>query len=133
MKSPSELLARYCELVDAGDFDGVGRLFSNGAIVDEQGREIARGAEAVAAFYASTVITYDGSPRTKHLVLNTVFETETVARSSFLVMQALDGFPLQPIITGRYHDTFVETPDGWGFMERRFSVDLVGDLSRHLR
>jgi hypothetical protein len=133
VNTPSEVLIRYCELVDAGDFDGVGRLFGDGAIADDQGREIARGPDAVAAFYASTVITYDGSPRTKHLVLNTVFETETVARSSYLVLQALDDFPLQPIISGQYHDTFVSTPEGWGFAERRFSVDLVGDLSRHLR
>jgi hypothetical protein len=133
VNTPQELLVAYCERIDAGDFDGVGELFSEGSIADDQGRQIARGAEAVAAFYRSTVILHDGSPRTKHLVLNTVFDEEAVARSSYLVLQALDGFGLQPIICGGYRDTFSRTPEGWRFAERRFSVDLVGDLSRHLR
>lgn len=57
------------------------------------------------------------------------------ARSSYVVLQALDGFPLQPIITGRYVDRFARThtDDGsWHFLERRFHVDLVGDLTHHL-
>ena len=40
--------------------------------------------------------------------------------------------PLQPIITGRYHDTFERHDGRWHFAERRFFVDLVGDLSQHL-
>ena len=60
-------------------------------------------------------------------------ERSIVARSSYLVLQALDGvLPLQPIIAGRYVDTFTLTDDGWTWTERRFSVDLLGDLSHHL-
>ena len=131
------LLAHYCELVDQGDFEGVGKAFADGRLVDSSGRELARGADAVAEFYRSSEILYDGSPRTKHLVLNTIFEPDgdaVVARSSYLVLQALEDFPLQPIITGRYVDRFERDGDGpWYFTERRFIVDLVGDLSRHLR
>lgn len=54
-----------------------------------------------------------------------------VAYSSYVVLMATDGLPLQPIITGGYVDTFA--PDGgWHFTERRFHVDQVGDLSHHL-
>lgn len=55
------------------------------------------------------------------------------APSSFLVLQATDGLPLQPIITGRYVDRF--EPDdagGWRWAERRFTADLVGHLGHHL-
>src|SRR5690606_29171946 len=45
------LLGEYCERIDLGDFDGVGALFAEGALADEHGAELARGAEAVAAFY----------------------------------------------------------------------------------
>jgi 3-phenylpropionate/cinnamic acid dioxygenase small subunit len=132
-----ELLARYCDLMDAGDWDGVGELFANGCLADEHGNELARGAPEVADFYRKGTILHDGSPRTKHLVLNTVISEAAdgmVARSSYLVLQALDEFRLQPIITGRYIDRFERDPEGrWGFSERRFIVDLVGDLSRHLR
>jgi hypothetical protein len=91
----------------------------------------------VAAFLRGTVALHEGSPRTKHLVLNTVIEPAAAgsakARSSFLVLQALDGFELRPIITGRYFDRFERTGAGaWHFAERRFVVDLTGDLSRHM-
>ena len=135
------LLGRYCELIDAGDFDGVGTLFADGALAADDGAELARGADAVAAFYRRGTRLHDGSPRTKHLVTNTVFESdpegapEVWVRSSYLVLQAVDGAPLQPIITGRYRDRFARSEDGageWHFAERRFTVDLLGDLSRHL-
>lgn len=132
------LLGRYCERIDAGDFDGVGALFADGALTDEHGTELARGAEAVAAFYAGTTRRHDdGTPRTKHVVADTVLEPQAddvvVARSSYVVLQAIDGLPLQPIIAGRYVDRFERGPGGaWRFAERRFLVDLTGDLSRHL-
>jgi hypothetical protein len=131
------LLGQYCERIDAGDFEGVGALFERGCLADEQGNELARGAEAVAAFYAATEKLHGGSPRTKHLVTNTAIEEEDagmlVARSSYVVLQAVDGLPLQPIIAGRYVDRFERDGLGWHFSERRFLVDLTGDLSQHLK
>jgi hypothetical protein len=49
-----------------------------------------------------------------------------------MVFQALEEFPLQPIIGVRYHDRFARTGAGWRFAERRIDTRLVGDLSRHL-
>ena len=131
------LLAVYCERIDVGDFAGVGALFEHGALADEAGHELARGSEAVTAFYATGTKLHDGSPRTKHLVTNVILDVDedagtAAARSSYLVLQQVQEEPLQPIITGRYHDTFERADAGWRFVERRFLVDLVGDLSRHL-
>jgi hypothetical protein len=133
------LLGRYCERIDAGDFDGVGALFGEtGVVADDRGRVLARGATGIAAFYASTTRRHaDGTPRTKHLVVDTVLsvvgEDAIEARSSYVVLQADDGLPLQPIIAGRYVDTFVVSSSGtWSWKERRFFVDLLGDLSHHL-
>jgi len=131
------LLGEYCERIDAGDFVGVGALFEHGALADDSGRELARGAEAVAAFYAAGTLLHDGSPRTKHLVTNTVLDVDdterrATARSSYLVLQQVGSGPLQPIITGRYHDSFERRDGAWRFVERRFFVDLVGDLGAHL-
>ncbi len=131
-----DLLGRYCELVDGADWDGVGELFTFGVLTDERGTELARGIADVAAFYRDSVQLHDGRPGTKHLVTNVVIESQgaerIVSRSSYLVLQALDDFPLQPIISGRYRDTFVRTGSGWAFAERSFTADLFGDLSRHL-
>jgi hypothetical protein len=133
------LLATYCERIDGGDFAGVGQLFLRGGLADEQGNVFATGAEAVADVFRNQVIVYDdGTPSTKHLVVNTVFESlgdeVAVARSSYVVFQAAGEVPLRPIITGRYRDTFRRHgEDGWSFFERRFFVDLAGDLSLHLK
>jgi hypothetical protein len=40
---------------------------------------------------------------------------------------------LQPIVSGRYHDSFERRDGRWRFAERRVRTDLVGDVSRHLR
>lgn len=129
----SHLLALYAERIDAADFDGVGELFAQGELCAGDGPAFARGAVAVAAFYRATVQLHDGSPRTKHLVTNLVIDGAT-ARSSYVVLQQVGDGPLQTIITGRYEDRFARALDGpgWCFEQRRFYVDLVGDLSQHL-
>lgn len=140
------LLGRYCERMDAGDFAGVGALFARGGLAGGDGPPFVAGAEAVAAFYTEGTRSHRGGPATKHLVSGTVLteldpEGTITARSSYLVLQAVAGLPLQPIVTGRYVDTFArsghETDDGrdggWYFQLRRFHVDLVGDLTHHLQ
>ena len=131
------LLGSYCDRMDTADWAGVGALFAAGRLTSG-GHVLAEGAEAVAAFYERGTQLHGGSPRTKHLVLNTRLEPgpggTVVARSSYLVLQAVDGeLPLQPMITGRYVDRF-ELADGADavWVERAFEVDLVGDLSHHL-
>jgi SnoaL-like domain len=57
---------------------------------------------------------------------------DATARSSYVVFQAVDGFALQPIITGRYRDQFIRDGATWRFARRQFFVDHVGDLSHHL-
>lgn len=147
----TNLLALYTECIDAADYDAVGDLFAHGDLADAEGNVIAEGATAVADFYRGTVQLHDGSPRTKHLVLNVLLEEpgaqdgaageagkagtgdRAVLRSSYLVLQQVDDQLLQPIITGRYRDAFVRRPgEDWRWERRQFFVDLVGDLGRHL-
>ncbi|QXC63028.1 nuclear transport factor 2 family protein [Aquihabitans sp. G128] len=133
------LLGLYCERIDAGDFAGVGELFARGELAagDLDAPAFVRGAEAIGAFYAKGAKLHDGSPRTKHLVVDTIFEEPAadgtvVVRSSYLVLQAAEGFPLQPLVTGRYVDRFARDDAGaWHFARRHFALDLVGDLSQH--
>jgi hypothetical protein len=132
------LLGLYCERIDAGDFAGVGELFARGGLAAGDGPPFVSGADEVAAFYASGTRLHDGSPRTKHVVADTVLaepdaDGVMVARSSYVVFQATDRLPLQPLITGRYVDRFATDDAGaWHFVERRFLVDQVGDLGDHL-
>jgi ketosteroid isomerase-like protein len=143
MSDPHEqirnLLGRYCELMDAGDFAGLARLFADATLADEHGTVFATGADEVRRMWEAQTIRYDGSPRTRHVTANPVIDVDEPAgeasvTSSYVVFQGVDGFPLQPIVTGRYADRFSRDTDGrWRFAQRRYAVDHVGDLSRHLR
>lgn len=129
------LIVSYAALVDAGDFAGVGKLFADGAFAGSGG--VARGAAAVERMLRDTVIVYeDGTPRTKHVTTNIALEVSgetATARACFTVLQAVPGLSLQTIAAGRYDDSFTRRSGGWGFTERRARVDLVGDVSHHLR
>jgi 3-phenylpropionate/cinnamic acid dioxygenase small subunit len=129
------LLGRYCDLVDAADWAGVGELFAGGRLT-AGGAVLAAGAEEIRRFFERGTRLHDGSPRTKHLVANTQLAVDggvVVARSSYLVLQAAEGDPPVPIVTGRYVDTFeVDASGAVAWRERAFDVDLTGDLSRHL-
>jgi hypothetical protein len=49
------------------------------------------------------------------------------------VLQSTDGFPLQIVAAGRYHDAFERVGGRWRFSYRDYTLfDLQGDLSRHL-
>lgn len=132
------LLGTYCRLIDAGDFAGVGALFARATLRDPSGAVIATGAAETEALYTATTKRHaDGTPRTQHLVVNTAFDDdlrddEAVARSSYVVLQALPGGSLQPIIAGSYVDSFARDAAGWHFTDRTFAVGLTGDLSSHL-
>lgn len=153
MTSPHEairnLLGRYCELIDAGDFDGLADLLAGAVLKEASGREVARGRDQVARLYESTTKRHaDGTPRTRHLTANSIIDVDeaagtATARSAYVVFQATDAVALQPIISGRYHDRFARTDDGtdhdgtddagtWAFTERTIHVDLTGDLGDHL-
>ena len=132
------LLYRYAELVDAGDFDGMADLLAQATVggFDDPGG--VRGRDGIARLFHTTTVRHeDGTPRTKHVTTNVIVEVDeggetATARAYFTVFQALPGMPLQPIVAGRYRDRFALGPVGWAFTERRFAVDLVGDVSRHL-
>src|SRR5258708_4825390 len=86
----------------------------------------------------SLIVYDDGTPRTKHITTNVAIEVDekagtAVARSYFTALQAAPDLPLQPIVSGRYHDRFERRDGQWRFVERRVRTDLVGDVSRHLR
>ncbi len=131
------LLGRYCEAMDAGDWPAVGALFAAARMTEEHGHVVAEGAEAVQALYEGGTHLHGGSPGTRHITAGSIIELDddgrrASVRSSYVVLQAAPGLALQPIISGRYRDRFVDGPDGWCFAERCFLVDQVGDLSHHL-
>ncbi len=134
----ANLVFRYAELIDRGDYDGIGALFAD-AVIGADGSTVEwRGAEAIAAMYVNGTRRYeDGTPRSKHVTTNLIIEVDderahATCRSYYTVLQQTDELPLQPIVAGRYHDEFARVDDQWRFARRTMFVDLVGDLSQHL-
>ncbi|EGD55665.1 nuclear transport factor 2 family protein [Gordonia neofelifaecis] len=139
----SNLIAMYAERIDSGDFAGVGELFADARITSDAGSEVT-GADQVRAMYERWTRRYPddrypdtGTPRTKHLTTNLRIEVDEAAgegtcHSYFTVLQSTPELPLQPIITGRYRDTFRRDGDVWRFASRHMITDYLGDLSGHL-
>ena len=131
------LIAAYAELVDDGDFAGVGRLLADAVFTGGSGS--ARGPQEIEKMLRENVIVYDdGTPRTKHLTTNVAIEVDehagtAAARSHFTVVQAAPGLALQAIVSGRYRDRFERRDGRWRFVERLVRTDRVGDVRGHLR
>jgi hypothetical protein len=133
----TELLYRYAELIDAGDFDGVGQLLARATFAGTRSASTS-GAEAIAELFAMTTRRYPdhgNTPRTRHLVLNPIVDIDNrtaTARSTFCVIQNTETVRLQPIVVGRYFDSFSCDDDGWHFTARQVDVEMIGDISAHL-
>ena len=130
------LIARYAELVDDGDFAGVDALLAHATFIPTAGPVSGRG-DIEKALRDMLIVYDDGTPRTQHLTTNVAIEVDdeagtATARSYVTVLQALPDLPLQPIAAGRYHDRFERRGGEWRFSERRIRITLVGDRSRHL-
>ena len=131
------LVYLYAERIDRGDLAGVAELFRHGRIQAGPG-VVFEGADEVRRMYDGATRLYDdGTPRTKHVTTNVQVDVDEeagsgAARSYYTVFQQTDELPLQPIIAGRYHDTFHLVDGEWWFDTREMFVDLAGDLSHHL-
>jgi 3-phenylpropionate/cinnamic acid dioxygenase small subunit len=131
------LIGRYAELVDDGDFAGVGELFSSGTY-HGTGASFT-GSDALTSMLHDQIRLYpNGTPLTRHVTTNLIVEVDeeadtAEARSAVTIFQATPELPLQPIVAGRYADEFRRVDGTWRFSSRRVSFQLIGDLSHHLR
>ena len=132
------LMYRYGEYVDLARFDELAALFRHGAIRSDRGSGDLR-SDAVATFYRNTnrVHTDTGTLRTRHIASNVIVHVDdavgtATARSYFVVCQQTSVLPLQPIVAGRYHDSFRKIEGEWWFDVRMICVDLIGNMTEHL-
>jgi 3-phenylpropionate/cinnamic acid dioxygenase small subunit len=133
------LIYYYAERIDKGDLQGVAELFRNAEIISPDHNMRRAGFDEVLQLYRMSCRLYEaaGTPLTKHLTTNVIIELnengkEAHARSYYTVIQATDQLPLQPIISGTYHDRFRKVGSQWEFSSREMAVNLIGDCSAHL-
>lgn len=132
------LLYRYAACVDDADWEALGQLFWHGAVTTEGSDTVAVGPQAVSDLWRTVNRVHpDGTLRTQHLITNVVVDVAADGQSAradsyFMVFQATDALPLQPIAGGRYDDTFRKVDGQWCFELKTIRVRLVGELSEHL-
>jgi hypothetical protein len=134
------LLVEYAVAMDDGDFARVGRLFARATWrnQDDPSRVLAQGEVQITALLGGLIALHDGRPGEQHLSVHPVIDVDAdaqhaTARSSYVVLMAAPGFPLQATGAGRYVDQLARDADGWYFTDRLFCQDLRGDLSAHTR
>ncbi len=133
----ANLLYRYAECIDAGDLTGAAALFEH-ARVQITADQTIDAARLLGIWKSLIMLHADGTPRTKHVTTNPLIEVDEDAgtascRSYYTVLQQTDVLPLQPIVTGRYHDRFECVGGQWRFSYRDLTlIDMVGDVSHHL-
>ncbi|HEX3841995.1 MAG TPA: nuclear transport factor 2 family protein [Acidimicrobiales bacterium] len=137
----AELIYRYAELIDEGDFAGLGTLLAGAVVTFEGNDREYRGADTVRRLYEHSTRRYpDGTPKTKHVMTNVIVtegdggrEGTAASRSYYTVFQAVPGeLALQPIIAGRYRHRFERSDGEWHITGFHVIVDLLGDLGAHL-
>lgn len=133
----TNLLYRYAEFMDSGDFESAASLFTHAQL--RVGPDQFADADTMLSLWRGMVIVYaDGTPRSKHVVTNPIIDVDEAAgtatcRSYYTVLQQTDDFPLQVVVTGRYDDRFERADGRWRFSYRDYSlIDQIGDLSHHL-
>jgi 3-phenylpropionate/cinnamic acid dioxygenase small subunit len=127
----TNMIYRYAELFDTGDFDGFAQQFEHGVWFRAE-----PGAEATRRWIDEHVVLHDGLPRTKHVTTNLILDVDeeagaATARSYITVLQATPDLPLQPIFSGRYHDRFERVDGEWQWRERTVLSDLRGNTTYH--
>ncbi|GAA0795858.1 nuclear transport factor 2 family protein [Marinobacterium sediminicola] len=132
------LLYRYAELIDSGQLAAAAELYRH-ARIHTGSEQSPLNADGLLQTWQSMLKLYPcGTPRTRHMITNPLVEVDEVAgrascRSYYTVFQATDDLPLQPIITGRYHDEFECVEGEWRFSFRDYTlVDHIGNLRHHL-
>ena len=128
---------RYAELIDDGDFAGIGTLLGGAMITMEDGTVIATGAREVEKLSTATTKRHIGSPRTQHGFTNVIVEhhpdtpSAWIVRARFTVRQATDHLSLGIVAAGRYCDMVIRGTDGrLPIAEHRMLPRLLGRSAR---
>ncbi len=137
--SCAQLIYRYAELIDLGDFEGVADHLADAEVTVEHGDLVSTGRDQVLEMYTGSTRRYpdDGTPKTKHVMTNVMVDLDgpsaARSRSYFTVFQSVPGhLSLQPIVAGRYRHRFELREQGWRIVGKHIIVDLTGELAHHL-
>jgi ketosteroid isomerase-like protein len=130
----ANLVYRYAEYVGAGDIDAVADLFAHAELSGSGQPEPAVGRAAVAALYTETFRRLAAAATGKLHAVTTNLQLDVderagtaTGRSYFTLMRSGPAGRVQPVLAGRYADSFARVDGAWRFSRRHVIVDLVND------
>jgi 3-phenylpropionate/cinnamic acid dioxygenase small subunit len=137
-----KLITRYAQCADRAEFDEIAELYRHcvlympGDLVIDVPRE---GIGRYLEWYKRIIRVYpdSGTTKTRRLVGTIIIDDDGVdcAKGEWNVVcfQAIKDFPLQAIAAATLYDKYQKVGEQWRLIERREDLELVGDLSRHIR
>src|ERR1041385_3934723 len=123
-----EVMAAYCQALDACRFADVASLFADDGIWTTDYGE-AKGRGAIEQMLRSIVPVKGEGPQRKHYITNIIIKVEgdqASAVSDYLVVRESES-GLLPVMGGTYRDKLVKTPAGWRFKELEHHI--WGDMA----
>jgi uncharacterized protein (TIGR02246 family) len=125
-----ETMARYCQALDAGDYDRVAALFTeDGEWTTDYDRAV--GPASIEAMLTRNVPRTGEGPRRKHYVANSVTDVnglEATAVSNYLIIRESEN-GLIPVMCGTYKDRFRKQGGQWRFARKELIHDIAGDMA----
>jgi len=114
-----ELIARYCFLIDAAQYDEWAQTFDEDAVFEVRGMFKFEGRAAIREFANHIPKNAQGKPGMKHCTLNQIIEVSGErAKATCYLLLIRDGTPLHVDIAGRYEDELVKRGGRWLFSQR---------------
>ena len=133
----TNLLYRYAELIDAGDYEGIGAHLAHAVITTDGSDHETRGGRGggdVPRDHPEVRERHAVDQARDHQPDRRRRRRRALGNLPLVLHRLAEGgdAPLRPIITGRYRDEFEKVDGEWRFSRRHMGVDQVGDLSLHL-
>lgn len=125
-----ETMARYCQALDAGEYDRVAALFTeDGEWTTDYDNAV--GPAAIEAMLTRNVPRKGEGPQRKHYVTNIVIDVngeEASAVSNYLIIRESEN-GLIPVMCGTYKDRFRKRGGQWRFTRKELIHDIAGDMA----
>jgi uncharacterized protein (TIGR02246 family) len=125
-----EVMAAYCQSMDACRFDDLAQLFAEDAVWTTDYGE-AKGRQAIKDFISGIVPKKGEGPQRKHYITNIIIKVDgdnaKVVSDYLIIRESESG--LIPVMGGTYKDDFVKRSGKWYFGRKQLVHDIKGDMA----
>ena len=125
-----EVMAAYCQALDACRFAEVASLFAEDGVWTTDYGE-AKGRRAIEDMIRNVVPVKGEGPQRKHYITNIIIKVDgdsAKSVSDYLIIRE-SGKDLIPVMGGTYKDEWVRQDGTWHFSRKELVHDIAGDMA----